>query len=330
MTCPPARAARTGRRTEPTVIGPLHESAHAKINLYLHVTGRRPDGYHLLDSLVVFADAGDVLSLHPAQRRPEMGRPELGRPGAVGLDITGPFGAGLVADGDSNLILRAARLLRAELDDTDLLAPVRIVLEKNLPVASGIGGGSADAAAALRLLLRAWPGRAPTRERLMALAVELGADVPVCIDQLPARMGGVGERLGPAPALPACGLMLVNCGEAVATPAVFRARAPHFTPPAALPAAWHDVAAMVRDLAALTNDLQDAACMICPTIRTVLQVLETAPGCRLARMSGSGATCFALFDTPQAARDARDAVRRPGWWVWAGGLHAPADQRVTA
>nr|WP_246375890.1 4-(cytidine 5'-diphospho)-2-C-methyl-D-erythritol kinase [Gluconacetobacter takamatsuzukensis] len=287
----------------------MYESAHAKINLYLHVTGRRPDGYHLLDSLAVFAGAGDTLALHPGH----------GTAGTVSLDITGPFGAGLVADADSNLILRAARLLRAEMGGTDRLDSLHIVLDKMLPVASGIGGGSADAAAALRLLLRAWPGNVP-RERLMALAAELGADVPVCIDQRAARMGGIGERLDPAPALPSCGMMLVNCGEAVSTPAVFRSRAPVFTPAAALPSAWPDVAAMVRDLSALTNDLQDAACALCPTIRTVLDVLEAAPGCRLARMSGSGATCFALFDTPQAAHDAQAAVERPGWWTWSGGL----------
>jgi 4-diphosphocytidyl-2-C-methyl-D-erythritol kinase len=295
------------------VTGTLHESAHAKINLYLHVTGRRADGYHLLDSLAVFAGAADCLTLHPGATGP-------GDTGAVALDITGPFGAGLLADAGSNLILRAARLLRAEIGGGDRLPPLRIVLEKSLPVASGIGGGSADAAAALRLLLRAWPGEVPPRARLMALAVELGADVPVCIDQRPARMGGVGERLDPAPALPPCGMMLVNCGEAVPTPAVFRARAPVFTPAASLPSAWPDVGAMVRDLSVLTNDLQDAACALCPTISTVLQVLEAAPGCRLARMSGSGATCFALFDSPQAASDARAAVERPGWWVWAGGL----------
>lgn len=293
------------------VTGTLYESAHAKINLYLHVTGRRPDGYHLLDSLAVFTGAGDRLALHPGH----------GGAGAVSLDIAGPFGAGLVADADSNLILRAARLLRAEIGGTDGLEPVRVVLDKMLPVASGIGGGSADAAAALRLLLRAWPGNVP-RERLMALATELGADVPVCIDQRAARMGGIGERLDSAPALPACGIMLVNCGEAVSTPAVFRARAPVFTPAASLPSAWPDVAAMARDLSGLTNDLQDAACAICPTIRTVLDVLEAVPGCRLARMSGSGATCFALFDSPQAAQDAQAAVERPGWWVWAGPLHA--------
>ncbi|MBB2191813.1 4-(cytidine 5'-diphospho)-2-C-methyl-D-erythritol kinase [Gluconacetobacter azotocaptans] len=290
----------------------LHESAHAKINLHLHVTGRRPDGYHLLDSLAVFAGAADHLAVHPAE----------GIPGSVMLEITGPFGAGLVAESDSNLILRAARLLRAtaDADVPARLPPLRIVLDKRLPVASGIGGGSADAAAALRLLLRAWPEVRVSRARLMELAAELGADVPVCVDQVAARMGGVGEVLEAAPDLPACGMMLVNCGEAVPTPAVFRSRAPVFHPAAALPAGWADVGAMVRDLSALTNDLEDAACAICPTIRTVLQVLAAAPGCRLARMSGSGATCFALFDSAQAARDARVAVERPGWWVWAGGL----------
>ncbi|GBQ61425.1 4-(cytidine 5'-diphospho)-2-C-methyl-D-erythritol kinase [Komagataeibacter swingsii] len=292
-------------------MSPLRELAHAKINLYLHVTGRRDDGYHLLDSLAVFAGAADELRL-------EQG---AGRGGHVGLRVEGTFAPGLRDDCADNLIVRAGALLRAHVgpDMAHRLPNVDIVLRKELPVASGIGGGSADAAAALRLLLKAW-GLSISRADLMALATRLGADVPVCLDQMPARMEGIGEELTPAPVLPPCGMMLVNCGQSVSTPQVFRSRAPGFTPRAGLPARWSTLADMVRDLSAQTNDLQDAACAICPEITTVLDALHAAPGCRLARMSGSGATCFALFDSPEAAQAAAPAVRHGNWWVWAGDL----------
>ncbi|GCE80273.1 4-(cytidine 5'-diphospho)-2-C-methyl-D-erythritol kinase [Komagataeibacter oboediens] len=293
-------------------MSPLRELAHAKINLYLHVTGRRDDGYHLLDSLAVFAGAADELRLDCGN----------GRGGHVRLRIEGTFAPGLLDDSADNLIVRAGALLRAHVgaDVAARLPDVEIVLGKELPVASGIGGGSADAAAALRLLLKAWD-LSVDRADLMVLATRLGADVPVCLDQLPARMEGIGEELTPAPGLPPCGMMLVNCGQSVSTPQVFRTRAPGFTPRADLPARWNTLADMVRDLSAQTNDLQDAACAICPEITAVLDSLRAAPGCRLARMSGSGATCFALFDSPEAARAAEPAVRQGKWWVWAGDLY---------
>ncbi|QHC35439.1 4-(cytidine 5'-diphospho)-2-C-methyl-D-erythritol kinase [Komagataeibacter xylinus] len=293
----------------------LHELAHAKINLYLHVTGRRQaDGYHLLDSLAVFAGAADRLDLKTGS----------GQGGHVALDIKGRFSAGLGSeDCADNLIVRAGTILRelaGEHASRDL-PDVEITLHKELPVASGIGGGSADAAAALRLLLGVWKLSLPPA-RLNAVATRLGADVPVCLEQHAARMEGIGEVLSPAPHLPTCGMMLVNCGQSVSTPQVFKARAPVFTPRATLPAAWATLADMVRDLAAQTNDLQEAACAICPEILTVLEALRAAPGCRLARMSGSGATCFALFDSPEVARAAQAAVQQAGphWWVWAGDL----------
>ncbi|MGS0648317.1 4-(cytidine 5'-diphospho)-2-C-methyl-D-erythritol kinase [Komagataeibacter melomenusus] len=293
----------------------LHELAHAKINLYLHVTGRRQaDGYHLLDSLAVFAGAADRLELTRGS----------GQGGHVALDIKGRFCAGLGhEDCADNLIVRAGAMLREHIgaQAARALPDVAITLHKELPVASGIGGGSADAAAALRLLLRVWHLDLP-RATLMALATRLGADVPVCLEQCAARMEGIGEELSPAPHLPPCGMMLVNCGQSVSTPQVFKTRAPVFTPRATLPPAWATLANMVRDLEAQTNDLQAAACAICPEIATVLDALRAAPGCRLARMSGSGATCFALFDSPEAARAAQVAVQQAGahWWVWAGDL----------
>ncbi len=277
----------------------LSGRAPAKVNLYLHVTGRRADGYHLLDSLAVFPAVGDVLRAEPAA--------------GLSLVLAGPFGAALAADAD-NLVLRAARALA---EAAGVAAGAHMVLDKRLPVASGIGGGSADAAAALRLLGRLWGVDLPA-DALHRLALTLGADVPVCLAAGPARMGGVGEVLAAAPRLPPFGMVLLNPGGAVATPAVFRARTGPFSPPAVLPAGWADAAALAADLAALGNDLQAPATALHPPIAAALAALEAAPGRLLARMSGSGATCFALFADAPAAAAAAAALARPGWWVWGG------------
>jgi 4-diphosphocytidyl-2-C-methyl-D-erythritol kinase len=274
------------------------EDAHAKVNLHLHVTGRRADGYHLLDSLVVFPAIADRLSATPA--------------GSLTLEVTGPFAAAL-ADEPDNLVLRAARRLA---EAHGIRPGAHLVLEKHLPIASGIGGGSADAAAALRLLACLW--NVPIPE---GLALSLGADIPVCLAQSPARMQGIGEHLSAAPRLPPFGIVLANPGLAVPTPAVFRQRAAAgtpFTPPAALPEAWPDAAAMAADLATTRNDLAEAAIALCPPIADLLAALAALPGCRLARMSGSGATCFALFDTAATATKAAASLARSGWWVWGG------------
>lgn len=281
--------------------------ARAKVNLYLHVTGRRADGYHLLDSLAVFPAVGDVLHAEPADR--------------LSLGITGPFGSDLQADED-NLVLRAARMLAAH---AGVPAHAKLMLDKRLPVASGIGGGSADAAAALRLLAILW-NIAPATP---TLALGLGADVPVCLASTPARMGGVGETLSNAPALPTFGMLLANPRLPVSTPAVFRTRIPGFTPPAILPAAWPDGAAMAATLARLTNDLQAPAIMLCPPIADVLAALHALPDCLLARMSGSGATCFALFATPEHATTAANHLHHPNWWTWAGSTALAETPRPT-
>ncbi len=279
----------------------LTETARAKVNLFLHVLGRRTDGYHLLDSLVAFAEVGDQLCAEPAD--------------ALSLTIEGPFAAGLAAEAD-NLVLRAARALAVE---TGTVPGGRLVLRKNLPVASGIGGGSSDAAAALRLLCRLW-GVAPGPATLARIALRLGADVPVCLAGQPARMGGVGEALTAAPALPAGGITLVNPGVPVSTAEVFRARRGPWSAPAALPTGWYDAAAMAAGLAAAHNDLEAPAIALCPIIAEVLGALAAMPGCLLARMSGSGATCFALFPHPAAAAFAAETVQQAGWWSWGGRL----------
>jgi 4-diphosphocytidyl-2-C-methyl-D-erythritol kinase len=273
--------------------------APAKINLCLHVTGRRADGYHLLDSLVAFAGAGDRLSVRSAA--------------TLGLTLGGPFGQGLAAEPD-NLVLKAARALAARLRRPEAAL---LSLEKHLPLASGIGGGSADAAATLRLLCTLWG--VPPPPDLADLALQLGADVPVCLASKPARMRGIGERLDPVD-LPAFGLALVNPGYGVPTGPVFRAlqerRGDRFSPPLAIPR-FAGVAELAAWLRTTTNDLQDPAESLCPAISAVIQALTGTRGCLLARMSGSGATCFGLYET---ARHAQDAVASlpTDWWSWGG------------
>jgi 4-diphosphocytidyl-2-C-methyl-D-erythritol kinase len=283
----------------------LVEAAPAKLNLYLHVVGRRDDGYHLLDSLVAFADIGDVVAAEPAD--------------GLTLEIDGPFAGALAAD-DDNLVLRAARLLAERLGR----APrARLRLTKNLPVASGIGGGSSDAAACLRALVRLWRAELPAAE-MAALALRLGADVPVCLARRPTWLGGIGDELAPAPALPPAGLLLVNPRVALPTPAVFRARRGAFGAPARFAAAPRDAAELAALLAERRNDLTEAAIGIVPSVAEILAALGRLPGARLARMSGSGATCFALFDSRATADAAGTRLRaeHPGWWVGAGALLA--------
>lgn len=286
------------------------EAAPAKINLALHVVGRRADGYHLLDSLVVHGGAADRVMA----RRLDAGNPPSDEP-RLSLTITGPFGAELAADPD-NLVLRAARLL---VDEARRLGhrpgDVDLTLEKNLPIASGLGGGSSDAAATLRLLDRLW-GLNLGRERLATLALPLGADLPMCVDGRPARVGGIGEAIVPLADFPALSLMLVNPGVAVPTPAVFRALTTRDNPPLPdLPARFRDAVDVAAWLATTRNDLEPAAITVAPAIAEVLAWLRTQPGCLLARMSGSGATCFGVF---------REEVlppltpHRAGWWS-AGG-----------
>jgi len=265
------------------------------------VTGRRADGYHTLDSLVVFAGAADTVTATPAD--------------GLSLSLAGPEAAALAAEPD-NLVLRAARALAVA---AGVPARGALVLEKRLPVASGIGGGSADAAASLRALNALW-GLDWPEARLAKVALPLGADIPACIAARACRMGGIGEELSPAPDLPECGLVLANPRIALPTPAVFEARQGGFSATAVLPGGWKDAAALARDLAALRNDLEPPAIALCPAVAEVLAALRTLPGCLLARMSGSGATCFGLFAEPLQAEQA--AARLPAaWWRWGGGLH---------
>ena len=281
----------------------LSEAAPAKVNLFLHVLGRRPDGYHTLDSLAVFAGVGDRLSFTPAK--------------TLSLAVEGPFAKALAGEND-NLVLRAVRMLAAEVGREPC---GDLVLHKHLPVASGIGGGSSDAAAALRLLSRIWHQEEDAA--LARVAARLGADVPVCFTARPARMAGIGEHLRPGPLLPTCGIALVNPGVALPTAAVFGARRGDWSQPAALPAEWPSPRQMAADLAPLRNDLQPAAIAIAPVIAEVLAALAGTRHCLLARMSGSGATCFGLYARSDQAANAAAELRavHPDWWCWGGGLH---------
>ncbi|UYH50754.1 4-(cytidine 5'-diphospho)-2-C-methyl-D-erythritol kinase [Candidatus Kirkpatrickella diaphorinae] len=285
------------------------EKAHAKINLYLHITGRRDDGYHLLDSLAIFAASGDALTATTAHSHDT-------QPGDVTLEIDGPFADGL-ADCDDNLILRAARRIE-RFRPSGSASALHLTLTKNLPVASGIGGGSADAAAALRIMAAHWD---VDEARIPAIARELGADVPVCLAQRPARMRGIGEDLSAAPAMPPFHLLLVNPGIAVSTPAIFTSWKAHhgrFRREMELPPAWPDLDALISFLNITTNDLQGPAQSYYPIIGQVLTLIASSPGCRMARMSGSGATCFGIFADAEEAAQASQKCRAKGWWAEAG------------
>jgi 4-diphosphocytidyl-2-C-methyl-D-erythritol kinase len=263
------------------VATPLVELAPAKINLTLRVLGRRADGYHELASLVAFADLADTLTLQPGD--------------SCTLDVTGPFAA-RSGPGKDNLVLKAAAALRQRIDG---LRAGHFQLAKNIPVAAGIGGGSADAAAALRLLARA-NSIALDDPRLGAAALSVGADVPVCLDPRPRLMQGIGERLSPPLALPFLPAVLVNPGVPLATRDVFA-----------------KFAALVDYIKGEANDLTPAAVACVPAIADILAALEALPGALLARMSGSGASCFALFATRGEAAAAAWMLqsRRPEWWV---------------
>ena len=264
---------------------PLRRFAPAKVNLALHVTGKRADGYHLLDSLVVFADVGDWLEIAPAE--------------ALTLSVTGPRAEG-VPDDKRNLVWKAA----------EWLGPGRgaaMVLEKHLPHAGGIGGGSADAACALRGLAEVWNVDVPSG------ADALGADIPVCLHGRPVRMAGIGDVLDDVPVLPQMWIVLVNAGVEVPTGAVFKAMERVDNAPMPTPE-WSDFNSFIGWLAHTRNDMEATARAQAPVIGLVLERIRALPGCRLARMSGSGGTCFGLFETEIAARDAALALPKD-WWV---------------
>ena len=269
-------------------------AARAKVNLCLHVTGQSGDGFHLLDSVVAFADVADILTFESAEN--------------LTLTIDGPFADGLSSDND-NLILQAARCFANP-------AGAAIHLQKNLPVASGIGGGSADAAAALLGLSQLWNCALPDA----ATQLSLGADVPVCVVGETVRMQGVGEDITPITGLPALPAILINPGVAVSTPSVFKA----LTKKKNTQLEAREVS--LDWLTAQRNDLQGPATSLAPMIAEVVTKLEET-GALLARMSGSGATCFGIFRTMKTAQAiaAMLSEQHPEWWVQATTLNRSND-----
>ncbi|PCJ69386.1 MAG: 4-(cytidine 5'-diphospho)-2-C-methyl-D-erythritol kinase [Rhodobiaceae bacterium] len=286
--------------------GDIVELANAKINLSLRVLGKRADGYHQLESFVMFAAIADRLTCHAADE--------------LSLEITGPFGRDLEGEKD-NLILEAARVFATTLGRGPSVA---FTLEKNLPIASGMGGGSADAAAALRGMIRLW-GDPPGS--IAELALKLGADVPVCMRKRPSLMTGIGEVVTLIPRLPELHAVLVNPGVAVSTADVFkRLNAGPVSSEAratSLPGmeTVERVSAWCRENG---NDLEAPAIEGTPEVERVLAQLRQSAGCKLARMSGSGATCFALYDNPFDAAEGAASLgaANPTWWVKATRLLA--------
>ena len=263
--------------------------APAKINLTLHVTGQQANGYHLLDSLVVFTELGDVISLRDAD--------------ALSLDVTGPQAAGLSQEPD-NLVLRAARLMGAD--------RVALSLDKRLPVASGMGGGSSDAAAVLHLLADRGASLPDT-----ARAMQLGADLPVCLAApQPSRMRGLGELVEAVSHVPALWVLLVNPGQGLSTPSVFKAlkKRDNTAMPSELPH-WQNAADLCDWLATQRNDLEAPARDLVPAVSEVLAQISAQNGCLLSRMTGSGATCFGLFADQPSVLAAEQALARPDWFV---------------
>jgi 4-diphosphocytidyl-2-C-methyl-D-erythritol kinase len=280
------------------VSGVVTLPAPARINLYLHITGRRADGYHEMDSLIVFSELGDTLSVRSAA--------------GLTLEVNGPFAeslGGRLRDQKDNSVLRAANLLA---DAAQVPCDAAITLTKKLPLSSGLGGSSADAAATLKALAALW---GIGDGDLIDIAMQLGVDVPVCLVGGPAFVGGTGEEVEAVPALPSAGLLLVNPGVALAASSVYGARRGGFSPAARFGEAPDDIGALVSLLEERENDLTAAATRLCPVIDDALAAIGAASGCRLARMTGIGATCFGLFDNIGLADRAISDVARDGWWV---------------
>lgn len=269
----------------------IREPAPAKINLALHVTGQRPDGFHLLDSLVCFANIADEIAVEAAN--------------TLSLTTKAPKGVDLPAVED-NLVMRAARLLKSS-------RGAKITLEKNLPVAAGIGGGSSDAAACLRALAKLWDVDLPD----VATTVTLGADVPICLEGSPARMQGIGEELTPVFNFPKFFAVLVNPGVHLSTPAVFGQLSSKANAGLAPFPTSGDQQDWLDYLNTQRNDLEPAAIALSPAIQDVLSCLKSEKQCQFSRMSGSGATCFGVFENLDTARQAANSINRkhPDWWV---------------
>lgn len=270
----------------------------AKINLFLHVLGNSSNGYHELESLVAFTEVGDDLLIEPADK--------------LTFALKGPFSNKLLLN-ESNLVVQAAQLMGKGFKS---LPGAKITLEKNLPIASGIGGGSADAAAVFSALNVFWRiGK--TNKELAALGLSLGADVPVCIYGKTAFLGGIGEIIEPAPELPSMGVLLVNPNLSLSTASVFSSFDSAFSKANNKIESWLNLQNFITYLQEKRNDLELSAKRLAPEINEVLNVLENEPNCLLARLSGSGATCFGLFSSSDGAKKGKQSIsqKHQEWWV---------------
>lgn len=284
--------------------------APAKINLYLHVTGRRDDGYHLLDSLIAFADIGDQIRIEPAQD--------------FQFEINGDFAASFQAkDRDAspssgNLVVQGAWALARAAQKTP---GVKAVLQKTLPLGAGLGGGSSDAAAMIWALCEYWDIPRNTAY-LPELMTRLGADVPVCFLCQAARIRGIGDLLDPVPEIPEMPIILVHPAKPCITADIFMHYGGAFSEPLSIPPHFGDHESFVAFLHGTRNDLYETACQAVPDIANVIHALEAQQGCAIARMSGSGSSCFGLFETQAQAENATAALQRdnPDWWITPGHL----------
>ncbi|OUR77756.1 4-(cytidine 5'-diphospho)-2-C-methyl-D-erythritol kinase [Alphaproteobacteria bacterium 46_93_T64] len=286
----------------------LSKLARPKINLFLHITGKRADGYHLLESLVCFPEGGDKIRVQSEDQ--------------IIVSVSGPF-ANMLGPSQDNLVVLAAKLLQ---EQQNINMGAHIYLEKNLPVASGIGGGSSNAAICLQLLCELWKVT-PSNEELKSIGEQIGADVPVCLYGRSALMKGIGEIIEPVSSLPDLYILLVNPLISVSTPSVFKTLNWDNKRNMFLPFGFStDVDEFLGELENCTNDLQTPAISLVPEISSVLSAIDAQEGCRLSRMSGSGATCFGLFKTRELAERARVAIleSHPDWWGVASRMNTGA------
>lgn len=288
---------------------PITIFAPAKINLYLHITGKLDDGYHTLDSLVNFTDIGDEILIEPADH--------------FDFTINGPFAvefpidARQSTDSSTNLIVKAVFALAKKIER---LPDFKITLTKNLPLASGIGGGSSNAAAALWGMIKWWDLNETNMPWLQDIFLQLGADVPICYYCQPAIMRGIGENLTPAPQLPPCHIVLINPRKLCSTQTIFQSLTPPYSEQTIVPPKFSTLSAFIEFLKLQKNDMQDAACHHIAEIHEILKSLENQDQCLLSRMSGSGATCFGLFPDENTAAQAMQSLQKeyPKFWIQSG------------
>ncbi len=284
-----------------TVLAPI------KLNLYLHITGRRESGYHDVDSLIAFTDFGDGVRVEPSDR--------------LEIAVEGPFAEDLPETQADNLVLKALDRMRREVG---VEGGARVTLIKNIPVAAGVGGGSSDAATAMAAAAKLWGLPKSAMPAMLKVAAKIGSDIPACLFRKPSFASGYGEILDEAPQMATMGVLLVNPGIKVSTPAVFERRRGGFSPFMADPnAQLRTIPALIEFLKERGNDLTEAAVSMCAPIEDILWAFQDIKDCRLARMSGSGATCFGLFDTVEAAEAAASTFSNPNWWARAAKLTAP-------